>query len=82
MKNVSRNQQLTHAAKKYSIFVVKANVVPISPILVTVMMEALSFSETSDLTRAIPEDGILPQCYVLHKEVKSSFDEVGCSIYK
>jgi hypothetical protein len=42
---------------------VTANVVSSSPVLFTLMMEAIPFSETSALTRAtrhnVPEDGIL-----------------------
>jgi hypothetical protein len=45
------------------LLLVTANVAPSSPILVTLMMEALCSSETSVLTRAIwrntPENGIL-----------------------
>jgi hypothetical protein len=55
----------TLAAKKYvRRLLVTASVVPSSPILVTLMKKALSFSETSALTRAtlrnILEDAVLP----------------------
>jgi hypothetical protein len=52
-----------HAAKKYRAFLVTAYVVPSSPIVIAVVMDALGSSETSVLTsatrRKITENGIL-----------------------
>jgi hypothetical protein len=71
---------------------VTANV-PSSPILVTLMMEALSYSETSvrtrDKRRHIPEDGILHshrrenlKSYTIHKYIQYDFIKLHCLLAK
>jgi hypothetical protein len=62
--------------------VVTTNVVPSSPILVTLMKEALISSESSVLTRAtwrnIPEDAILDLVY--YNLIRQLFTELFCKI--
>jgi hypothetical protein len=62
--------------------IVTANIVPSSPILVTLMMEALSSSEMSVLTRAIqrynPEDDILHSRR--HENLKSYRELTGWAL--
>jgi hypothetical protein len=74
--NVSSNKQPKHVIfflNSVARLLVTVNAVRSSPILVTLMIEATCFSETSVLTRAtgrnIPEDGIL-HCHILQHAIE------------
>jgi hypothetical protein len=82
LRNVRSNKshKAYHPRSSVIRLLITANV-PISPILVTLMMEALNSSEISDFTRAtryhILEDGILHSCRCEKHKIFHSINRLG-----
>jgi hypothetical protein len=78
----SNRHTLQRNTKSKSRLLVAASIVPISPILVTLMKEAISSTETSVLTRAtwcnIPEDAILRGIIHLKKSDTGNLLRILC----